>query len=60
MKWRFSCHVCGQGYELEHKSIHKDAFYGMKKEGRPMIDCASCDLEGAKTMIVGDMLGGRK
>ena len=55
MKWRFSCHVCGHRYELEHRQTHKDQFYGGKKEGRPMMDCVECEA-----MLVGEMIGGRK
>ena len=55
MKWRFSCYVCGHVYDLEHRGIHKDAFYGLKKEGRPILDCPECVAQ-----VVGDMIGGRK
>ena len=54
MQWRFSCHVCGHRYELEHRQTHKDQFYGGKKEGRPMMDCVECEA-----MLVGEMIGNR-
>ena len=59
MKWRFDCYVCGHRYELEHRSIHKDAFRGAKKEGRPVLTCVSCLDEDCETEIVGDMVGNR-
>jgi len=54
MKWRFSCYVCGQGYELQHRQTHKDAFYEPGKKGRPMLSCPECNAQ-----VVGDMIGGR-
>ena len=60
MKWRFDCYVCGHRYELQHKSLHKDVFYGDKKKGRPSINCVRCEMEDCETKIVGDMVGNRK
>ena len=60
MKWRFDCYVCGHRYELQHKSLHKDVFYGDKKKGRPSITCVRCEMEDCETKIVGDMVGNRK
>ena len=59
MKWRFSCYVCGHNYEIQHRQLHKDQFYGNKKEGRPMMSCPNCELNDCETMIVGEMVGGR-
>jgi hypothetical protein len=60
MKWRFSCYVCGTTYELQHRGLDKDLFYGKKKEGRPTINCVECEMNNEETRIVGDMIGGRK
>jgi len=54
MKWRFSCYVCGQGYELQHRQTHKDAFYEPGKKGRPTLSCPECNAQ-----VVGEMIGGR-
>ena len=59
MKWRFSCYVCGYIYELQHRTIKNDMFFGKKKEGRPAINCPSCEMEDCETTIIGDMIGQR-
>ena len=52
--------MCGTTYELQHRGLDKDLFYGKKKEGRPMINCVECEMNNEETRIVGDMIGGRK
>ncbi len=54
MKWRFSCHSCGEVYEIQHRQLHKTVFYTPEKKGRPTLGCVKCN-----TKVVGDMIGGR-
>ena len=55
MKWRFSCHVCGEIYEIQHRQLHKTVFYTPERKGRPTLGCVKCT-----TSVVGDLIGGRK
>ena len=55
MKWRFSCHLCGEIYEIQHRQLHKTVFYTPEKKGRPTLGCVKCS-----TKVVGDLVGGRK
>ena len=60
MKWRFDCFVCGQRWEEEHRQIDKSHFiFGEKKEGRPMLDCPKCRMDGVYVPLMGDMVGQR-
>jgi len=60
MRWRFDCFVCGERWELEHRSLEADNFlYSAKKEGRPMVDCYRCKIDEIYTPIMGDMVGNR-
>ena len=54
MKWRFSCHVCGEVYEIQHRQLHKTVFYTPERKGRPTLGCVKCS-----TSVVGDLIGGR-
>ena len=55
MKWRFSCHICGEIYEIQHRQLHKTVFYTPERKGRPTLGCVKCN-----TKVVGDLIGGRK
>ena len=55
MKWRFSCHSCGEIYEIQHRQLHKTVFYTPERKGRPTLGCVKCN-----TKVVGDLIGGRK
>jgi len=55
MKWRFSCHSCGEIYEIQHRQLHKTVFYTPERKGRPTLGCVKCS-----TQVVGDLIGGRK
>ena len=60
MKWRFSCFLCGEIWEEEHRSIDKEHFiYSEKKEGRPLKDCYRCRMDEIYTPIMGEMVGQR-
>ena len=60
MKWRFDCFVCGHRWEEEHRVIDKEHFiFSEKKEGRPMVDCSKCRMDGVYVPLMGDMIGHR-
>ena len=60
MRWRFSCFVCGETWEEEHRSLHKDDFiFSEKKEGRPMLDCYKCKMHKIYTPLMGELVGNR-
>ena len=60
MRWRFDCFVCGERWELEHRNIEEHNFmFSEKKEGRPMVDCYRCEMDGVYVPLMGDMVGNR-
>ena len=62
MKWRFSCFLCGNRWEEEHRHLEKFHFIFCeedKKGGRPMVDCYKCKMDMIYTPLVGDMVGNR-
>jgi hypothetical protein len=60
MKWRFSCFMCGERWEEEHRHLSKDHFiWSKKKEGRPVKDCYECKQSEIYTPLVGDLVGNR-
>ena len=60
MRWRFSCFMCGERWEEEHRSLSKEHFiWSEKKEGRPVKDCYECKQSEIYTPIVGDLVGNR-
>ena len=60
MKWRFSCFVCGERCEQEHRHLEEDHYiFSKTKDGRPMVDCYRCKMDMIYTPIVGDLVGNR-
>tara|TARA_R100001510_G_C7641012_1_gene198654 strand:- start:365 stop:535 length:171 start_codon:yes stop_codon:yes gene_type:complete len=56
MKYKFECHVCGNIYQLEKRSIPKSKFIDKTKNSSPILICPVC----GKADIVGRLVGSRK